>query len=204
MAPTSSKKTADRFSTGDRETLLKLAAASIEKGLHGKQLRVRLATYSPTLQAPGATFVTITVVDELRGCIGSLEATRALAIDVVKNAYAAAFSDPRFAALTQREFEDLHMHISVLSSPQTIECGSEDDLARQLRPGIDGVILEDGSCRATYLPSVWEALPDPHEFLRQLKRKAGLAPDHWSESIKAQRYTTESISSPGTPKARVL
>lgn len=195
MGPTCLKNLPETLSSGDQRDLLELAADSIEMGLKGTRLELDLAVYSRALRDPGASFVTINVRDQLRGCIGSLEIKRALAIDVVKNARAAAFDDPRFSALTQEEFENLHIHISVLSSPETIECASEDELVRQLHPGIDGVILEDGASRATYLPSVWEVLPDPQKFLRQLKRKAGLSLDHWSETMKVQRYTTECMSS---------
>ncbi|MFQ6023566.1 MAG: AmmeMemoRadiSam system protein A [Acidiferrobacterales bacterium] len=194
MAPTSWTDNEGTLPAEDRQTLLVLARTSIERGLQGEELRIDLVDYSERLQVPRASFVTIRVVEELRGCIGSLEATHGLAVDVVRNAHAAAFSDPRFPALTMREFTDLQVHISVLSAPESLSFASEDDLIQQLRPQIDGVILEEGTCRATYLPSVWEALPDPREFLQQLKRKAGLPPDHWSEKIKVQRYTTESIS----------
>jgi AmmeMemoRadiSam system protein A len=196
------KNPAETLSSGDQQDLLKLAAVSIEMGLKGTQLEVDLTVYSRALRDPGASFVTINVRDQLHGCIGSLEIKRALVIDVVKNARAAAFDDPRFSTLTQEEFEHLHIHISVLSSPETIECASEDELVRQLRPGIDGVILEDGASRATYLPSVWEVLPDPQKFLRQLKCKAGLSLDHWSETMKVQRYTTECMSSRASSEKR--
>ena len=202
MGPTCLKNLPETLSSGDQRDLLELAADSIEMGLKGTRLELDLAVYSRALRDPGASFVTINVRDQLRGCIGSLEIKRALAIDVVKNARAAAFDDPRFSALTQEEFENLHIHISVLSSPETIECASEDELVRQLHPGIDGVTLEDGASRATYLPSVWEVLPDPQKFLRQLKRKAGLSLDHWSETMKVQRYTTECMSSRVSSKKR--
>ncbi len=196
------KNLVETLSSGDQQDLLRLAVDSIEMGLKGTQLEVDLTVYSRALRDPGASFVTINVRDELRGCIGSLEIKRALVIDVVKNARAAAFDDPRFSVLTQEEFENLHIHISVLSLPETIECASEDELVRQLRPGVDGVILEDGASRATYLPSVWEVLTDPQQFVQQLKCKAGLSLDHWSETIKVQRYTTECMSSRVSSKKR--
>lgn len=194
MEPISSSSVELRLSAQDRRTLLQLAHAAIESGLHGKTLRVDPAEHSPSLQQTGASFVTIKVADELRGCIGSIEPRRVLVVDVVKNAYAAAFSDPRFPALTVEEFEHLRAHISVLGPSQPIAFTCEDDLLRQLRPDVDGVILEEGGCRATYLPAVWKALPDPREFIEQLKLKAGLPRDYWSESITVRRYTTESIS----------
>ena len=194
MAPMFSNRSNLELSTEDRQILLQLAGASIESGLRDERFAFEPSEYSPDLQKPGASFVTIKVVDQLRGCIGSLEARRGLALDVVNNAYAAAFRDPRFAPLTLQEFANLNIHISVLSSPEPIACTSEADLIQQLRPGVDGLILEEGSYRATYLPSVWESLSDPREFVRQLKRKAGLSPDHWSDGIKIKRYTIESIS----------
>ncbi|MFQ5993751.1 MAG: AmmeMemoRadiSam system protein A [Acidiferrobacterales bacterium] len=193
MALTSSNKLGPGLSSAERETLLTLATASIEKGLIGERLRIDSSEYSLQLREPGASFVTIKVALELRGCIGSLDRKRVLAEDVVCNAYSAAFSDPRFSPLTATEFNQLNVHISVLGRPEPIVFTSEGDLVRQLRPGIDGVILEQGTYRATYLPSVWESLPDPHEFLCQLKGKAGLASDSWSDEIKVQRYTIESI-----------
>lgn len=202
MGPMYLKNLVETLSSGDQQDLLRLAVDSIEMGLKGTQLEVDLIVYSRALRDPGASFVTINVRDQLRGCIGSLEIKRALAVDVVKNARAAAFDDPRFGALTQEEFENLHIHISVLSPPETIECASQDELVRQLRPRIDGLILEDGASRATYLPSVWEALPDPQKFLQQLKQKAGLSLDHWSDTIKVQRYTTECMSSRVSSKKR--
>ncbi len=194
MGPMSSSSIELRLSAQDRQTLLDLAYASIETGLHGNNLHVDPAEHSPSLQQTGASFVTVKVEDELRGCIGSIEPRRVLVVDVVKNAYAAAFSDPRFAPLTVAEFAHLRAHISVLGPCQPIAFTCEEDLLRALRPGIDGVILEEGACRATYLPSVWKALPDPREFLEQLKLKAGLPQDYWSASITVKRYTTESIS----------
>ncbi len=194
MVLTSSSNRKCTLSAEDRQILLTLAMTSIEKGVHGGKLRIKSADYPASLQERRASFVTITVVEELRGCIGSLEAKRGLAVDVIKNARGAAFNDPRFPALTAGEFDDLHVHISVLSPPEALAFASEEDLIQRLRPKIDGVILEEGSSRATFLPSVWESLPDPHKFLQQLKRKAGLPADHWSATMTVQRYTTESIS----------
>ncbi|GMQ90392.1 MAG: hypothetical protein BMS9Abin10_0764 [Gammaproteobacteria bacterium] len=181
------------LSPADRRALLQLAETSIEKGLGGERLRVEPGDYSPVLQQPGASFVTVRIRRELRGCIGTLEHERVLVIDVVKNAYAAAFRDPRFAPLSRAEFKHLHVHISVLGRPQPIEFTCERDLVEQLRPGVDGIILQEGSCRATFLPAVWESLPEPQEFMQQLKCKAGLAADYWSDKITVQRYIAESI-----------
>ncbi len=140
-----------------------------------------------------ATFVTLTIDAQLRGCIGTLEARRALVEDVASNAYSAAFEDPRFAPLERAEFERLDIHLSLLSAPEPIQFGSEKDLLAQIRPSLDGLVLEEGARRGTFLPSVWEQLPDPVEFLRHLKRKAGLPADYWSATLRVSRYTSESI-----------
>jgi AmmeMemoRadiSam system protein A len=112
---------------------------------------------------------------------------------VASNAYSAAFEDPRFAPLERGEFERLDIHLSLLSAPEPIQFGSEKDLLAQIRPSLDGLVLEEGARRGTFLPSVWEQLPDPVEFLRHLKRKAGLPADYWSATLRVSRYTSESI-----------
>jgi len=129
----------------------------------------------------------------LRGCIGRLEAARPLAEDIAENAYAAAFQDPRFQPLQQSELEGLEIHLSLLTPSEPMAFTSEQDLLGQLRPGEDGVILAEGSRRGTFLPSVWEQLTTPRQFLEHLKLKAGLPASYWSNSIKAWRYQTEVI-----------
>ncbi len=129
----------------------------------------------------------------MRGCIGSLEARRPLVEDIAHNAHAAAFHDPRFPPLSPAELADLTIHIAILQPAEALAFHSEAELLAQLRPGIDGLILQDGAHRATFLPAVWEGLPEPRQFLNELKRKAGLRMDYWSDSIQAWRYTTESF-----------
>lgn len=141
------------------------------------------------LDQPGASFVTLTLDDELRGCIGSLEARRSLSIDVYSNARAAAFSDPRFNPLAPDEFSAVEVEVSVLSASTVLRFDDESDALAQLRPGIDGLILECGRQRSTFLPQVWEQLPEPAQFLAHLRRKAGLPADHWSPELKLSRYT---------------
>jgi AmmeMemoRadiSam system protein A len=141
-----------------------------------------------SLAAPGATFVTLQKHGELRGCVGSLRAQRALGLDVRMNAIAAAFSDPRFSPLRDDEFGDTSVEVSLLSAPESIASADEDDLLIRLQPGIDGVILEFGGQRATFLPQVWESLPEPRQFLVELKRKAGLPADFWSPAVNVSRY----------------
>src|SRR5215468_8278535 len=124
------------------------------------------------LWRPGATFVTLMCGGELRGCIGSLRATRALGVDVRENALAAAFRDPRFPPLTKAEFASTSIEVSLLSAPQNADCASEAELCARLVPFVDGVALELDDRRATFLPQVWEAIPEPRAFLAALKAKA--------------------------------
>lgn len=143
------------------------------------------------LAQPGATFVTLTLHDNLRGCIGTLEAWRSLAEDVCSNARAAAFRDPRFPPLSRDEWATTSVEVSLLQPPTALDFVDEEDARRQLRPGIDGLILEFGGHCGTFLPQVWESLPDPHDFLCQLKRKAGLPADFWAPGIRLLRYEVQ-------------
>lgn len=174
--------------------LRQIALEAVEYGLkHGKHLPIETSRYPTPLQNTGASFVTLKMAGQLRGCIGSLEAYQPLVNDVAHNAYAAAFSDPRFQPVSNSELEKLEFHISVLTPALAMVFDSEQDLLKQIRPGVDGLVLEDGQHRGTFLPAVWESLPDAESFLRHLKQKAGLPQDYWSESIKVSRYTTESF-----------
>jgi AmmeMemoRadiSam system protein A len=193
MAPGSSTDAGTAYSAEQRRQLTELARRSIAHGVaHGRPLEVDPADYPESLREPRACFVTLNEGGELRGCIGSIEARRPLVQDVAENAYAAAFEDPRFARLAKEELDGLEIHISVLTVPQLMRFDSEQDLLRQVRPGIDGLIIRDGFHRGTFLPSVWESLPRAQDFLRHLKLKAGMTPDYWSDSISVERYTTES------------
>lgn len=145
----------------------------------------------PALHEPGATFVTLMRRGELRGCIGSVEAYRSLDEDVRENARASAFRDPRFAPLGAGEFADTGVEVSLLSRPEPIGFATEEDAVRQLRQGIDGVILESERHRGTFLPQMWERLPDPWQFMSQLKRKAGLAAGFWSTDLRLYRYEVQ-------------
>ncbi len=174
--------------------LLSLARASIEAGLQSAQpLDADLNTLAPELSAPGATFVTLKTGDQtenkLRGCIGTIEAHQPLAQDVCQNAFRAAFSDPRFEPLRADETGDgLRLSISLLSPATQMQVSDEADLLSQLKPGTDGLIIEDAGRRALFLPAVWEQLPKPVDFLAHLKAKAGMDPDHWSPSFQARRF----------------
>ena len=180
-----------KLSAEEKETCHKVASDSIRYGLeYGTQIPVSSSDYSQALQQKYATFVTLHKNGNLRGCIGALEAYQPLINDVAEHAFAAAFSDPRFPKLTEDEFEQIEIEISVLSKPERIEFKDEDDLLNNIRPGIDGLILEYGYNRGTFLPSVWEQLPEKKEFLNHLKMKAGLAAQWWDNEVNISRYET--------------
>lgn len=176
------------FNPDNGKTLLRLARATIarELGLFSQDL-----PRMEWLEEPGATFVTLTLQGQLRGCIGSLEAYRPLIEDLQHNAAASAFRDPRFPPLTREEFAEVAIEVSLLGKPEPIRFSSEEDALAQLTPGRDGVIIEYGTQRATYLPQVWAQLTDPHEFIAHLKQKAGLPTGFWSDGIRLLRYTVQ-------------
>lgn len=138
----------------------------------------------------GACFVTLEKNNNLRGCIGSVIARRPLINDIIMNAKNSAFSDPRFLPVQQNEISQLKIAVSILSEPKKMSFTDENDLLRQMRPNIDGIIIKDGIYQAVYLPSVWEQLPDKREFLETLKVKAGLNPDYFSDTFEAYRFET--------------
>jgi AmmeMemoRadiSam system protein A len=150
----------------------------------------------PALAQLGATFVTLTQAGQLRGCIGSLEAWRPLDADVRANAKAAAFRDPRFASLTRDELDRTRVEVSLLTPPVPFEFTDEADAIARMRPGIDGMILECHGRRGTFLPQVWESLPDPRQFFAHLKQKAGFAADFWSPDIRLYRYEVQKWKEP--------
>jgi AmmeMemoRadiSam system protein A len=197
MAPTSS--TDQRLAPAQRATLLAMARRSIEQGLaNGRPLAVTASDFDRELQAVRASFVTLHSLGQLRGCIGHLQALQPLVVDVAENAFAAAFRDPRFSPLTPEEWPEIQVDLSILTAPEPLQFSDEADLIRQIHPGEDGLILQDGPHRGTFLPSVWESLPDPAEFLRHLKHKAGLAANHWSDRVEVFRYRTESFGDADT------
>lgn len=175
-------------------TLLMLARDAI-----GRELGVHHAAPAPAkdpatecrLRERGATFVTLTQNGRLRGCIGSLEAWRTLADDVVENARAAAFRDPRFPPLAPGELAQTSVEVSLLTPAIPLGFASEAEALARLHPDLDGVILEWGSRRATFLPQVWEQLPDPRQFLARLKEKAGLPADFWDAALRLSIYRVE-------------
>ena len=181
-----------------RGRLLAVARASIAHGLQsGNPVSVLAEAESQCLTEHGASFVTLHLNGELRGCIGTLEAHRPLIVDVAVNAHASAFHDPRFPAVAESEIEKLRIHISVLSPPTAVDFRNEADLIAGLRPGLDGIILESGDRRATFLPSVWDMLPEPAQFLAALKQKAGIRIWEDLTTLRAWRYQTESFADEG-------
>lgn len=186
-----------RLSDAHRRRLIETAAASIRHGLdHGEPLAVDVESFPLALRAYRAAFVTLKRGDALRGCIGTTTAHRPLCAEVAVSAWSAASADSRFPALTAAELAALELSVSVLGVPYRMELRDEPDLLRQLRPGRDGLILREGRRTATFLPQVWETLPDPAAFVGRLKEKAGLGATYWSPDIEAWRYSAESFSAP--------
>jgi AmmeMemoRadiSam system protein A len=165
----------------EQTILLRLARQAVECAVHGQELTpIHLATLPLPLQEEGSSFVTLMLQGQLRGCIGSLEAYQPLAEDVREHAVGAALKDPRFPRVTEPELRGIQIEISRLSRPVPLEYGDEHDLLSRLRPHVDGVILREGSIRrATFLPQVWDKIPNTAEFLENLCYKMGAEPDLW-------------------------
>jgi len=172
----------ERFTREQGETLVALARKSIQEklGILGPpDQKVDQALQDEAFKARAGTFVTLTIGKELRGCIGSLEARDSITEGVRHNAVNAAFRDPRFPALKRNELDRIHIEVSVLTDPKPLPYSSAEDLLSKLRPGVDGVIIRQGFSAATFLPQVWEQLPDKEDFLEHLCMKAGLPRDAW-------------------------
>jgi AmmeMemoRadiSam system protein A len=177
----------------DRQILLELARRSIEAAARKRALpRIRLSDYSIILQQNGASFVTLTIQGTLRGCIGALEAYQPLVLDVVDHAAAAASEDFRFSPVAPSEIQMIGIEISVLTRAVNLEYASTDELLSRLVPHEDGVILRDGRMRATFLPQVWEQLPDKEEFLSHLCLKMGASTSDWkTKHLEVLTYHVE-------------
>ncbi|HEX4098458.1 MAG TPA: AmmeMemoRadiSam system protein B [Caulobacteraceae bacterium] len=193
-----------RLDDGERRALLDLAREVVKQAaLHGgKPPTVNINGGLPrTLLAQRATFVTLKIDGRLRGCRGSVVAQQSLFADVANNAFQSGFGDQRFTPLSTDELETLEFEISILSTPRRIACQSEGELLGALRPDVDGIILRDGARQSLFLPSVWAQIPDPQDFIRHLKLKAGLPADHWSPTFEAFRFTTESFGDEAAGRA---
>ncbi len=170
----------DKLTPEEQKTLLHLAREALEFGVRGKSLpSLDPSVLTPRLQEQGASFVTLTESGRLRGCIGALEPYQSLAQDVREHAVAAALEDPRFPPVNDRELDRINIEVSRLTRPVPLPYRDANDLLSRLRPNIDGVILRDSFRRATFLPQVWEKIPDPAEFLSNLCYKMGADPDLW-------------------------
>ncbi|MFQ5417242.1 MAG: AmmeMemoRadiSam system protein A [Myxococcota bacterium] len=182
-------------SQGFAAVLTDVARRSIACGVEtGRPLEVDPVAFSPDLRKLRATFVTLRRNAALRGCIGSLRPRSPLVVSVAENAYRAAFRDPRFPPLPPHEIADLEVEISLIGPLEKVAVRSEDDLLARLRPGIDGVVLWNGSQSGTFLPAVWKDLPDPAIFLRALKRKAGLPEEAWPDGMEVHRFTADRVA----------
>jgi AmmeMemoRadiSam system protein A len=187
----------------DQARLLDHARTAIIDSLHAEpKLSVPTAVArhavmkdaSALLAEHGASFISLSIDDVLRGCIGSIEPSRVLADDVWRNAQRAAFKDPRFAPLREQESHGAHLEISILGPLHDVRVASEAQLLTTLCPNVDGLLLTFGTKRATFLPKVWQQLADPQVFVRQLKRKMGVAEDFWHHAVVIRRYETEEFS----------
>ncbi len=181
----------------EKEYLLSLARRSIAHFLKNGMMLTVMPDEVPTerLVEDGACFVTLKTGENLRGCIGSLEAHRPLFMDCVENAVAAAFQDPRFRPLEPPELPSIRISISFLTKPEPFPVKGPEDLLARLIPGKHGLIMRKGMARATFLPAVWEQLPEKQQFLSQLSLKAGMGPDGWKEKgVEFQVYEADEFS----------
>ncbi len=178
---------------GEKQTLLKIARESLEAAVRGNKLPpLDLTSLSAPLREHGASFVTLTIHGELRGCIGALEAYQPLAEDVREHAIAAALQDPRFPPVQPNELKQIHVEVSRLTAPVPLEYDSPEELPARLTPHVDGVILRDGFRRATFLPQVWQQIPNPEAFLNHLCAKMGAPQNLWRNTkLQVHVYRVE-------------
>ena len=177
----------------DQKMLKKVAHDAVVHAIYySEELPISLSKFPATLHSYQNTFVTLKYNGKVIGCMGSLEANQPLVNDVVHHAFSASYYDPRFPDPKTIDPEKIEIHISLLSPIEEIKFSSEQELLSAIRPGQDGLLMCEGQQSGTFLPAVWDSIPDPESFLKELKRKAGLPGDYWSDTIKVYRYTTDS------------
>lgn len=182
------------------ETLLALARQTIAENIgrnlpQAEKSMVENGLKDPALQQERGTFVTLTKEGNLRGCIGNITPVSSIADGVRQNAVQAAFSDPRFPPLQAEEFDEIEIEVSILTEPRQLDYQDGNELPRKLRPEVDGVIIRSGMASSTFLPQVWEKLPDPEDFLNNLCLKAGLDPGYWKTGKpEVQTYQVQSFT----------
>lgn len=170
----------DQLTKEEKKILLHIARMALESGVRRQPLpSLEDENITPVLHAEGASFVTLTMNGNLRGCIGALEPYQPLVDDVREHAVAAALEDYRFPPVQENELANIKIEVSRLTRPVQLDYSDADDLLEKIHPGVDGVILRDGFRRATFLPQVWEKIPGPVEFLENLCYKMGASPDTW-------------------------
>lgn len=183
----------DRLTSTERNLLLALAREALEIGVKGRQLEpLDLQELPEKLCEDGVTFVTLTIGGHLRGCIGALQASQPLAEDVRYHTISAALNDYRFPPVRLSELDEINIEISYLIPPLPLEYENPDDLINQIRPGVDGVVIREGTRRATFLPQVWEKIPEPDDFMNMLCQKMGTHPNYWREKkLEVLTYQVE-------------
>ncbi len=190
----------ESYNESEKKLMLQTARKSIQTGIKtGRATTIDANAYPEKLRHKRATFVTLHKLTgsdhkQLRGCIGTISAESALITSIAQNAFSAAFNDTRFAPVKADELEQIIISISILTPAKPLQFNNEGDLLNQIQPGIDGLILEDGYNRGLFLPSVWESLSEKQTFLRELKRKAGLPMDYWSDTLTVNVFHTLSFS----------
>ncbi len=189
---------AEHLTEEEKGILLRLAREALEKVVRGEEIPpLDPARLTPALQSEGASFVTLTIHGQLRGCIGALEPYQSLAEDVREHAVAAALHDPRFPPVTSDELPHIRIEISRLTRPQPLPYTDAADLLAKLNPGLDGLILRDGFRRATFLPQVWSQLLQKEAFLNHLCLKMGASPDLWRKKhLQVETYRVEEFHEP--------
>ncbi len=189
VPPGSGTSTAQALSAADGATLAGLAVEAVRRRLTGEPPAVPAPT-APALRNPGASFVTLMRQERLLGCIGTLETDRPLYLDVMRNARH-AMTDPRLPPVTAADWPELSVEVSVLTTPEPLPVHSMSELVAVLRPGVDGLILDDSSRRATFLPAVWQSVPRPEEFVERLLVKGGWGEHRWPDELRVRRYSAE-------------